>query len=128
MKDSEFTFDKAALITFTNKASIEMRERLIAVLERYYNVTKSSKYLDMMDEAARCTISTIHGFSKKLINKYGKNININKNVKVRSFKYFRKKAITEALNTLYLENKNLYDVIKYYPHYDIEAKLLFGVG
>ena len=124
MKDSEFTFDKAALITFTNKASIEMRERLIAVLERYYNVTKSSKYLDMMDEATRCTISTIHGFSKKLINKYGKNININKNVKVRSFKYFRKKAIAEALNTLYLENKNLYDVIKYYPHYDIEAKLL----
>ena len=124
MKDSEFTFDKAALITFTNKASIEMRERLIAVLERYYNVTKSSKYLDMMDEVTRCTISTIHGFSKKIINKYGKNININKNVKVRSFKYFRKKAIAEALNTLYLENKNLYDVIKYYPHYDIEAKLL----
>ena len=124
MKDTEFRFDKAALITFTNKASIEMRERLIAVLERYYNVTKSSKYLDMMDEATRCTISTIHGFSKKLINKYGKNININKNVKVRSFKYFRKKAIAEALNTLYLENKNLYDVIKYYPHYDIEAKLL----
>ena len=119
-----FTFDKAALITFTNKASREMRERLIAVLERYYNVTKDPKYLDMMDEAARCTISTIHGFSKKLINKYGKNININKNVKVRSFKYFRQKAITEALNDLYREHKELYDVIKYYPHYDIEAKLL----
>lgn len=123
-KIPNFTFDKAALITFTNKASREMRERLIKVLEQYYNVTKNPEYLDMMDEAARCTISTIHGFSKKLINKYGKNININKDVKVRSFKYFRKQAITEALNDLYKENKDLYDVIKYYPHYDLEAKLL----
>lgn len=119
-----FTFDKAALITFTNKASREMREKLISVLERYYNVTRDTKYLGMMDEATRCTISTIHGFSKKLINKYGKNISINKNIKVRSFKYFRQKAIIEALNDLYRENKELYDVIKYYPHYDIEAKLL----
>lgn len=119
-----FKFDKAILITFTNKASREMRERLILVLERYYNVTKNPKYLDMMDEATRCNISTIHGFSKKLINTYGKNISINKNIKVRSFKYFRQKAITEALNDLYIENKELYDVIKYYPHYDIEAKLL----
>ena len=119
-----FTFDKAALITFTNKASREMRERLISVLERYFSVTKDPKYLDMMDEATRCTISTIHGFSKRLINKYGKNININKNVKVRSFKFFRQKAITEALNDLYKEHRELYNVIKYYPHYDIEAKLL----
>ena len=123
-KIPNFTFDKAALITFTNKASREMRERLILVLERYYNVTNDPKYLDMMDEATRCTISTIHGFSKKLINKYGKNIRINKNVKVRSFKYFRQKAITEALNYLYKDYRYLYDVIKYYPHYDIEAKLL----
>lgn len=123
-KIAGFTFDKAALITFTNKASREMRERLISVLERYFSVTKNPKYLEMMDEATRCTISTIHGFSKKLINKYGKNININKNVKVRSFKYFRQKAITEALNDLYKEHRELYDVIKYYPHYDIEAKLI----
>ena len=123
-KIANFTFDKAALITFTNKASREMRERLIQVLERYYNVTKNPEYLDMMDEAARCTISTIHGFSKKLINQYGKSININKSIQVKSFRYYRIKAIKEALNYLYVNHKELYKVIQYYPHYDIEGKLI----
>lgn len=119
-----FTFDKAALITFTNKASREMRERLIEVLGRYYKVTKNPEYLDMMDEASRCDISTIHRFSKKLINEYGKSININKNIQVKSFKYFRKKAITKAIDYLYKNYRELYEIIKYYPHYDVEAKLL----
>lgn len=123
-KIANFTFDKAALITFTNKASREMRERLIQVLERYYNVTKNPEYLDMMDEAARCTISTIHGFSKKLINQYGKSININKSIQVKSFRYYRIKVIKEALNYLYVNHKELYKVIQYYPHYDIEGKLI----
>lgn len=123
-KRPRFTFDKVALITFTNKASRDMRERLIEVLERYYKGTKNPEYLDMMDEATRCNISTIHGFSKSIMNQYGKRIGINKNIEVKSFKYYRKKAIIEALDYLYKNHKDLYDVIKYYPHYDIEAKLL----
>ncbi|NRY63822.1 UvrD-helicase domain-containing protein [Clostridium beijerinckii] len=120
----KFTFEKAALITFTNKASREMRERLLVILEKYYNVTKNPEYLDMMDEAARCTITTIHGFSKKLINEFGKSINLNKNIKVKSFKYQRKKAITSGLDYLYKNHREVYEVIKYYPLYDVEAKLL----
>lgn len=119
-----FTFDKASLITFTNKASREMREKLIKTLERYYNVTKNPQYLDMMDEATRCNISTIHGFSKSIMNQYGKNIGINRDIEVKSFKYLRKKAVTQGLDYLYKKHRSLYDVIKYYPHYDIEAKLL----
>lgn len=119
-----FTFDKAALITFTNKSSIEMKERLIQILERYYKVTNNNKYLDMMDEAANCTISTIHSFSKKLINQYGKIIEINKNIKVKSFKYDRRRAITEALNHLFKNYKELYKSIKYYQHYEIEDRFL----
>lgn len=121
---TSFTFDKAALITFTNKSTREMRERLIAVLERYYVVTKDPKYLDMMDEATKCNISTIHGFSKKLINQYGKAINLNKDIQIKSFRYYRKKAIAEGLEYLYKNHRETYDLIKYYPLYDVEAKLL----
>lgn len=62
---SDFTFDQAALITFTNKASIEMKERLLEVLDKYFRVTNDIKYLDYMEEAAKGSISTIHKFAKK---------------------------------------------------------------
>lgn len=122
----EFTFDQAVLITFTNKASIEMKERLLEVLDRYFEVTNDPIYLDLMEEAARCSISTIHRFSKKLLNKYGKHIGINKDIQVRSFKYQRQEAIIEALNRIYREKRELYDIIKYYPIYEIEKKLLIA--
>ena len=122
--DPKFRFEQAVLITFTNKASREMRERLLNLLEKYYIVTKDAKYLDMMDEAAQCNISTIHGFSKKIINLYGKNININKKIKIKSFRQKRENAITEALNIIYKEHKDLYEIIKYYPIYELENKML----
>ena len=120
----EFSFEEAVLITFTNKASIEMKERLLEVLDRYFKVTNDPTYLDLMEEAARCSISTIHKFSKKLLNKYGKHIGINKDIQVRSFKYKRQEAINEALNNIYKENRELYDLIKYYPIYEVEKKML----
>lgn len=120
----EFTFDQAALITFTNKASREMKEKLLIKLEKYYEITKDIKYLDMMDEATKCSITTIHGLSKILINKYGKNIDINKNITIKTFKYKRSEAIIEAVNKIYNENNELYNLIKYYPLYELERKVL----
>ena len=122
--NEDFTFDKSVMITFTNKASIEMKERLIFILEKYYKVTKNYKYLDMMDEVAKTSISTIHSFAKELINTYGRNININKSIKIKSYKYRRSQAIIEALEKIYREDKFLYDEVKYYRIYELEAKLL----
>lgn len=119
-----FSFEDVAMITFTNKASMEMREKLLNLLDKYYKVTKKSDYLYMMDEVSKCSISTIHGFSKKLINKYGKNIGINKEVIIKSFKYRREMAITEALNKIYSEEKYLYEIVKYYPIYELESRIL----
>ncbi len=120
----DFNFEQAVLITFTNKASREMKERLISILEAYYRVTKDPIYLEMMEEATRCNISTIHKFAKKLINNYGKYIGINKNVEVRSFRYARQSAITQAINKVFKEEKALYEIIKNYPLYEVESKLL----
>lgn len=122
--DEEFTFDKAALITFTNEASNKMREKLTALLERYYRVTKNTKYIDMISEVAESNISTIHSFARNFLSEQGKNIGINKAIKVRSFRYLRKNAITEALNKIYKENRNLYSIIKNYPIYEVENKFL----
>ena len=42
----EFSFEQAVLITFTNKSSLEMKERLLITLEKYYKITKNSLYLE----------------------------------------------------------------------------------
>lgn len=117
---SSFKFEKTVLITFTNKASIEMREKLLDTLQRYYKVTGDGWYLELMEESSRAVISTIHSFAKKLIDEFGKNININKNVEVKSFKFKRKEAITKALNFVFKEHRDLYDIIKKYPIYEVE--------
>ena len=117
---SSFKFEKTVLITFTNKASIEMREKLLDTLQRYYKVTGDGWYLELMEESSRAVISTIHSFAKKLIDEFGKNININKNVEVKSFKFKRKEAITKALNFVFKEHRDLYDIIKRYPIYEVE--------
>jgi len=119
-----FDFQHAVLITFTNKASRDMKEKLILTLEKYYKFTKDKIYLDMMEEATRCNIGTIHNFAKKLINSYGKNIGINKNVQVRSFIHLRQNAITQAINKVFNEDRKLYNIIKNYPLYEVERKLL----
>lgn len=122
--NNNFNFNNAVLITFTNKASIAMREKLIEKLEMYYKITRDSIYLDYMDEALSCSIMTIHKFAKKIINDNGKYININKDVKVKSYKYERKLAISKGLNFVFQNHKELYTLIKYYPIYDVEDKLL----
>lgn len=124
MKYDEFDFSKVVLITFTNKASISMRDKLLSTLDMYYRVTKDNRYLNIMDETSSAIISTIHGFAKRLINENGENINVNKDATVKSFKYQREQAVTIGLDYLYKEYKNLYNVIKYYPLYQVKKRML----
>lgn len=119
-----FTFDKVSLITFTKKASREIRERLINVLDNYFFMTKDYEYINMMEEVARCNISTIHSFAKSILNEYGKNIGINKKVEVKPLKFYRKEAIKKGLDFIYNRRNDLYNIIQHIPIYEIEDKLL----
>ncbi len=122
--DYSFDFSKVILITFTNKASISMRNKLLSTLDDYFTVTRDNFYLNVMDETSSAIISTIHGFAKKLINDNGENININKMAEIKSFKYQRQRAITSGLDYLYKEHTELYKVIKYYPLYQVNRRLV----
>ena len=118
-----FTFDKAVLITFTNEASKEMKERLLSLIEKYYILTKDINYLFMMDEVVRGQISTIHSFGKAIIDELGKNINITKEKKISSFVYYRKRYIEEALDEYVKTYPQDYERIKYIPLYEVVGML-----
>lgn len=121
--------DNFAIITFTNKATDEMRERLSQRL--YFEWLKHKKVAittgkikteDFMRKQVEISnmlyISTIHGFCEKLLRKYGLNIGIPLNFKISSLRKEINDIINEIVNKYHQE-----EVLREIPQYKL-AKLL----
>jgi len=85
LKDKETTGDKFALITFTNKAATELRERL---QERFMELVQTSTHtdekrwwLEQLELLQLSFVGTIHAFCRQilLLDGYRKNLGINVN-------------------------------------------------
>jgi len=74
-----------ALITFTNKATKEMRDRLRQKL--YEKWKEGLNVRDQLDKLNMAKISTIHSFCDDIIREYGLTIGISPNYKINSFNY-----------------------------------------
>lgn len=74
-----------ALITFTNKATKEMRERLRDKL--YEKWEHGHDVRDQLDKINMAKISTIHTFCDEIIREYGLLMGISPNYKITSFSY-----------------------------------------
>lgn len=117
--------DNFAIITFTNKATDEMRERLSESF--YYEWLKHKKIAGRMgkiktEEFMRkqveisnmLYISTIHGFCEKLLRKYGLHIGIPSNFRIASIR----KNVTDIINNVV--NKYQHEeVLRYVPQYKV---------
>lgn len=88
LQSGKATLDQFAIITFTNKATNEMKERLIDRLYMSYLKDFSNQKLRRQIEISNILdISTIHSFCEGIIRKFGMNINIPTNFSISSFKY-----------------------------------------
>ncbi|SHI06003.1 UvrD/REP helicase N-terminal domain-containing protein [Clostridium grantii DSM 8605] len=58
--DDDIKLSQIVMITFTNKAAIQIKEKLNARLEAYYKVTRDRRFLDLMDEMTLMKVDTIH--------------------------------------------------------------------
>ena len=88
LQGGKATLDQFAIITFTNKATNEMKERLIDRLYMSYLKDSSNEKLRRQIEISNILdISTIHSFCEGIIRKFGMNINIPTNFTISSFKY-----------------------------------------
>ena len=106
-----------AIITFTNKATEEMQSRIssalfAAWLEKESNDSADSMNLEIVNMVDICTI---HSFCERLIHRFGLQINIAPNFKVKSFKKETANIISAVVNG-YCKNPLLSDV----PSYAIE--------
>lgn len=98
--------NKIILITFTNKAADNMKEKLKKYLQNMFLLTKDYDYYKMIKNINAMNISTIHSLAKKIIEEYSSNLGLGIDFNVTSGSYDRKKEIEKALNK-YLQTNNI---------------------
>lgn len=121
--DSEFDFSKVAMITFTNKATDNMRHRLINTLDMKYKLTGKKDYLDRIEELSQISISTIHSFFKKVIIEVGPTLGYGTNIRLKSYIQEKKELLRNLLNNQYKGTNRVEDVIGL-PMHQIETLAL----
>lgn len=95
--DIEFIKNNLLLITFTNKATDEMKNRLSRALDNYYKLTKNKKYLLAANEVVNMKISTIHGFSIDMIRDNSEKLGVSNNFEITSDNYEFKKILNNEI-------------------------------
>lgn len=113
------------LITFTNEATIQMRERLIRKIESYYNLTKNNKYLQWLDEVANMNIKTIHSFARDILEKQGEHLGFFDNFKITTFKFTRQKLIEKYIEEFKNSSEgSIYSKYERIPQYQLIKKII----
>lgn len=118
-KYKELKLKDIILITFTNKACINMKKKLVEKIQNYYKLTKNSLYLNWLDEIMQMKILTIHKFAKELLKNNFEELEMPSNFNVTTLEYKRKKLYEEYIHKF---RKNNYDVYKNFiniPQYEI---------
>lgn len=92
------------MITFTNKSTLEMKERLETKFLTLFNLTNEIKFLEYAESVKDMQISTIHAYAKYIIQTLSHEIGLGKNVAIRSFE-FEKKQVIEQLIEEYFKGK-----------------------
>ena len=106
-----------AVITFTNKATEEMQNRISSALFREWISKNSNECADSvnLETVNMVDICTIHAFCERLIRRFGLQINIAPTFKVKSYKKETANIISKIVNE-YCGNPLLSDI----PSYVIE--------
>lgn len=124
--DSGIPCENLAVLTFTDLAGTEMRERLVAKVKERLSQTQDSKYLDILDKLKTASIDTIDGFCKKNISKYFYCLGLNPNIDIisdinkqqyintafyRTIEEFDEKDMT-VLSGVFIKNARNYEELK----------------
>ena len=103
------SIDNLLVLTFTNKAAVEMKERIRKKLEKDNLVEESEK----LESAA---ITTFDAYALELVKRYSDVLNVSKDIKITDINIvnlYNKKILEEILDEYYQEkDPNFLDLIK----------------
>jgi superfamily I DNA/RNA helicase len=112
-----------ALITFTNKATDEMKKRLEEEFKKYFLITNKLKYLKMMSMVNIMCITTIDSFFTDLIKNNASKVGYGLNISLKKSKVLYKKFIEDEINTRMEKSEEFKKSIKFYWDYDLINKI-----
>ncbi len=85
------------MITFTNEAADNMKDRLKKYFRTLYVLTENIYFLSIIEYIAKMNISTIHSLVRKIIQKYGYFIGIGNELSIESGVYKRRELIEKEI-------------------------------
>lgn len=119
--------EEIAMLTFTDEAANNMKNRLKAQFENYFILTKNVKHLDRITDIERMRISTIHSFAKEIMKNTTLPLGIGADFATVNGNFERAKILRRVLNE-YLEKKNKADPSFVFnlplPSYELQKFLL----
>ncbi len=90
--------EKIYLLTFTNEAADNMKERLKKELTNYYLITGDYRYFEMIYSVEDMKISTIHSLCLAVLRKFSSYLGLGREFTVTTGKYERRKNLISYLD------------------------------
>ncbi len=87
-----------AMLTFTVDAATNMKTRIKAQFMNYFCLTRQKQYLELVSSVERMRISTIHSFSKEVIQNTSLPLGIGSDFSTISGSYDKKRILNRVLN------------------------------
>lgn len=95
--------DRVSMITFTNDAADQMRQKLKDFFRNYYLITGNNSWLHLVNKIDRMQISTIHSYAKLLVNALGIEFGYGCDVSVTSSEFSRQTYVSKLVNDYIVE-------------------------
>lgn len=96
--------EEIAMLTFTDDAALNMRNRIKKQFRNYFALTLNKKYLDLISAVERMRISTIHSFAKDIIQRTSIPLGIGSEFSTVSGVFQRRQILRRKLSD-YFEKK-----------------------
>lgn len=100
--------DGIAMLTFTNEAADNMRDRLKKHFMNYYVLTNQPKYLDAIADVELMRISTIHKFANSVIRDSALSLGLGHQFSITNSDFLKRRVYSHYLGK-YIQEKNSED-------------------
>lgn len=119
--------DDIAMVTFTNDAADNMKNRLKQMFINYFVLTSNPKFLKYIEDTDFMRISTIHKFAREIIKEASMQMGLGDNFAITSGNYVKEQIYEKYLNEFIekkeVENPNFINEIKL-PLYQFRRMLI----